>query len=86
MGRLMSRKKRKKQSDIHQEDIEVLSEEGFEDAVEEADEAADAVETDRAEDAAGKERSVEGPAESGEDPAGDGEDPAEDAEDLAEDG
>ena len=82
----MSRKKRKKQSDIHQEDIEVLSEEGFEDAVEEADEAADAVETDRAEDAAGKERSVEGPAESGEDPAGDGEDPAEDAEDPSDDG
>ena len=46
MGRLMSIKKRKKQSDIHQEDIEFLSEEGFEDAVEEADEAADAVETD----------------------------------------
>ena len=32
MGRLMSRKKRKKQSDIHQEDIEVLSEEGFEES------------------------------------------------------
>ena len=85
MGRLMSRKKRKKQSDIHQEDIEVLSEEGFEDAVEEADEAADAVETDRAEDAAGKERSVEGPAESGEDPAEDAEDLAEDGEDPEED-
>jgi lipoprotein-anchoring transpeptidase ErfK/SrfK len=32
MGRLMSKKRRRKQSDIHQEDIEILSEEGFEDA------------------------------------------------------
>lgn len=32
MGRLMSKKKRRKQSDIHHEDIEILGEEGFEDA------------------------------------------------------
>ena len=38
MVRLMSKKRRKKQSDIHREDIEILGEEGFEDAEgEEAD-------------------------------------------------
>lgn len=51
MGRLMSKKRKRKQSDIHQEDIEILSEEGFEDAGDEdADNSAESsAETDRAE-------------------------------------
>lgn len=53
MGRLMSKKRKRKQSDIHQEDIEILSEEGFEDAGDEdADNSAESsaeTETDRAE-------------------------------------
>lgn len=53
MGRLMSKKRKRKQSDIHQEDIEILSEEGFEDAGDEdADSSAESsaeTETDRAE-------------------------------------
>lgn len=68
MGRLMSKKKRKKQSDIHQEDIEVLSEDGFEDAGEEADGAVDTVETDQAEDIVEKERDEEDFVEGKEDP------------------
>lgn len=64
----MSNKKRKKQSDIHQEDIEVLSEDGFEDAGEEADGAVDAVETDQAEDIVEKERDEEDFVERKEDP------------------
>ena len=53
MGRLMSKKRKRKQSDIHQEDIEILSEDGFEDAGDEdADNSAESsaeTETDRAE-------------------------------------
>lgn len=51
MGRLMSKKRKRKQSDIHQEDIEILSEEGFEDAGDEdADSSAESsAEADRAE-------------------------------------
>lgn len=53
MGRLMSKKRKRKQSDIHQEDIEILSEDGFEDAGDEdADSSAESsaeTETDRAE-------------------------------------
>lgn len=64
----MSKKKRKKQSDIHQEDIEVLSEDGFEDAGEEADGAVDSVETDQAEDIVEKERDEEDFVEGKEDP------------------
>ena len=64
----MSKKKRKKQSDIHQEDIEVLSEDGFEDAGEEADGAVDTVETDQAEDIVEKERDEEDFVEGKEDP------------------
>ena len=47
----MSKKRKRKQSDIHQEDIEILSEEGFEDAGDEdADNSAESsAETDRAE-------------------------------------
>ena len=49
----MSKKRKRKQSDIHQEDIEILSEEGFEDAGDEdADSSAESsaeTETDRAE-------------------------------------
>ena len=53
MGRLMSKKRKRKQSDIHQEDIEIVSEDGFEDAGDEdADNSAESsaeTETDRAE-------------------------------------
>ena len=51
MGRLMSKTRKRNQSDIHQEDIEILSEEGFEDAGDEdADNSAESsAETDRAE-------------------------------------
>ena len=53
MGRLMSKKRKRKQSDIHQEDIEILSEDGFEDAgdedVDNSAESSAETETDRAE-------------------------------------